>query len=321
MKSEYINALEMRLRWLEWAKKEGDDVWRKIQETQNMTMVEKVTQGILDYSSYAEALPAYVHALQTGDTFFMNKNFGSLVENARSTIPDDLAFEMSWAHSPQGWMWLEEPFVVPNPESAVTLHEDVLVMDALQIRISALGWYKVSEDKMYFLCYQDFQQYGGKTGFGCWSHFTLKQGDKVLERIRQFEKTAKDGAYKFSRETDMKHEIRWIYAALYLMAQRLAHHTDLPLDRHTRRRHEKTGKKIPPNVRIVSLRRLEEDRKKLGPGTPQDWQWQWHVKGHWRLQPYKTLGDYKWIFIEAYIKGPEDKPLKPLVHTLFKAVR
>lgn len=36
---------------------------------------------------------------------------------------------------------------------------------------------------------------------------------------------------------------------------------------------------------------------------------------------YRTLKDYKWIFIEAYIKGPDDKPLKPDVPTIYKAVR
>jgi hypothetical protein len=318
MKSEYINAIEVRSRWLKWARIEGGPAWNHITRIANR-------DGQKAASSYLEALPAYQHALETGDTFFMNKNFCSLVENARSTIPDDIEFEMSWVHSPQGWMWIEVPFEVPNPELQNPGLEDPVIrakLEGLVIRVSALGWFKVSETKMYFLCYQDFESYmPGKTGFGCWSHFTLSQGDKLIDRIHDFEsKSFGMGAYLKGRESDMKHEMRWVYAAQYLMAQRLSHHTSVPVDRPTRRRHERANEKISPDVRVISLRRLEEDRPKSDELHPVDWQWQWEVSGHWRNQPYKD-GSFKKIFIEAYIKGPENKPLKPAGHKIFIARR
>ena len=314
MKSEYVNAIEVRTRWLKWAKIEGGPAWDRISKIAQR-------EGQAAASSYLEALPAYQHALETGGTFFMNKNFCSLVENARSTIPDDIEFEMSWVHSPQGWMWIETPFEVPNPE--LELPEIMqLASKGLVIRVSALGWFKVSETKMYFLCYQDFESFvPGKIGFGCWSHFTLSQGDKLIDRIHQFEtKSVGTGAYAVGRESDMKHEMRWVYAAQYLMAQRLSHHTAVPVDRAVRRRHERANNKITPEVTVISLRRLEEDRKKDKDSNPVDWQWQWEVEGHWRNQPYKD-GLYKRIFIESYIKGPENKPLKPAGHKLFVARR
>jgi hypothetical protein len=79
--------------------------------------------------------------LETGDTFFMNKNFCSLVENARSTIPDDIEFEMSWVHSPQGWMWIEVPFEVPNPELQNPGLEDPVIRAKLEGLVSgSLPW-------------------------------------------------------------------------------------------------------------------------------------------------------------------------------------
>lgn len=311
MKSQYIHALEMRVRWLRWSEDEGKGAW------------DVISRYSPDYRSYTESLPAYRHALQCGDTFFMNKNFCQMIESARSSIPDDIQFEMSWIQAPQGWMWIETPFEVPNPEITI---DELMSGDRLPkvaIKVSALGWFKLPDDKYYFLCYQDFEQYGSRTGFGCWSHFTLKQGDVLIDRIHEFENASVGkGAYAKGRTTDMRHEMRWVYAALYMMAQRIAHHSIEMTDRHTRRRNERARTPVTPFVKIVSLRRMEEDRPKTGDEANKvDWQWQWTVGGHWRLQPYKTLGDYKWIWIDTYLKGPEDKPLKPVTHKIFTAVR
>lgn len=50
-----------------------------------------------------------------------------------------------------------------------------------------------------------------------------------------------------------------------------------------------------------------------------DWAWQWAVRGHWRDQPTKE--GTKLIWIHPYIKGPEDKPLKPDAGRVFAVTR
>jgi len=42
-----------------------------------------------------------------------------------------------------------------------------------------------------------------------------------------------------------------------------------------------------------------------------EWTKRWMVRGHWRLQPYGPVGQktHKPIWIDPYVKGPEDKPL------------
>jgi hypothetical protein len=45
------------------------------------------------------------------------------------------------------------------------------------------------------------------------------------------------------------------------------------------------------------------------------------VRGHWRNQFYPVENVHRPVFIESYIKGPPDKPIKPLGHKIFKAVR
>ena len=78
------------------------------------------------------------------------------------------------------------------------------------------------------------------------------------------------------------------------------------------------------DIRIVSLRRMEYDRQQAlgenGEHSNREYHWQWVVTGHWRRQPYRD-GVYKNIFIEAYVKGPENCPLKPPTHKIYVAVR
>jgi hypothetical protein len=108
---------------------------------------------------------------------------------------------------------------------------------------------------------------------------------------------------------------------MYLMNQRLAARIEHPIPREVKRRAEKQKLVQPPILRVISLRRLEAARPKDGKPKPVDWQWQWEVRGHWRNQHCPSTGEHKPVFIEAYVKGPEDKPLKPPGLKLFVARR
>lgn len=106
------------------------------------------------------------------------------------------------------------------------------------------------------------------------------------------------------------------------MAQRLAITVQHPVDRHTHHRAAREGQTAPSFIRVITLRRLEADRQRAGSaGEAPDWQWQWEVRGHWRNQWYPSEGIHKPKFIEAYLKGPEGKPLKPGATKLFAARR
>ena len=63
----------------------------------------------------------------------------------------------------------------------------------------------------------------------------------------------------------------------------------------------------------------EEESKKGA--LPVDWQWRWSVAGHWRDQWYPADGVHRPKFIESYVKGPDDKPLKPASSKIFVAER
>lgn len=332
MDSNYINALERRAQWLRWSKTSGATAWQGMDRIAGH-------KG----SFWQTALPGYIDTLQHGDTFFMNEKFCSLVEHARETVPDDLCFDSSWMQAPQGWLWLHSPFSVPLPDSAAEILPAGTELKANTLHVSAIGWRPVPEGQQtakgmsgdvagrvaskgayQFLTFQDFSLYRKDSeGFGCWSYFMLQDGDKLIDRIRQFEGISKEvgGAYRDSRETDTMHEIRWIYSAFYLMAQRLAMSVQHQTDRNTRRRNEFARTPVTPQIRVITLRRMEEAREKEGKSGSIDWQWQWAVRGHWRNQYYPSENTHKPVFVESYTKGPTDKPFRAAPAKLFVAGR
>lgn len=83
------------------------------------------------------------------------------------------------------------------------------------------------------------------------------------------------------------------------------------LDRPERRRMQKQN--IPePELRIITLRKREsESSSHNDPADRVDWSCRWIVGGHWRKQWYPSSQTHRPVFIVPYVKGPDDKPLKP----------
>lgn len=73
------------------------------------------------------------------------------------------------------------------------------------------------------------------------------------------------------------------------------------------------------DVTVIHLRRgnqFDYDE----PGDGPDWQYQWLVRGHWRNQWYPSLGEHRQVWINPYVKGPDDRPLK-LTTRVFEFIR
>jgi hypothetical protein len=86
------------------------------------------------------------------------------------------------------------------------------------------------------------------------------------------------------------------------------------------RRQAEQADKHEPIVRVIHLRRKEQNRNAESGGTI-DYSCQWLVRPHWRNQYHPSTGERKPVFIDAYIKGPEDKPFKPPKDYVFKVDR
>lgn len=324
-RGRYTAALEKRLEWYQWGKRFAPELYKELPPAM---------------------VRLYEHALGSDTpTYFMNDRFCQLTDHARRTIPDDLAFDPQWLASKEGWMWLEEPFVTPpmtnKPEGVSDL------------RVSAIAWFPVKQrvvsgreklvnsdgrvltqrdidEGVYIMTYMDRHLANPEMrGYGMWSYFVLLPGEKVIDKVRAFENMALTcdddetvrGAYVTGRAMDMLHEVRWVYTAFHLMSQRLATTVEHKAERATVRRVERENLSLPPLLRVVTLRRMEEARHAEGGSHAVDWKWQWDVRGHWRNQYYPGTGEHKPKYIEEYTKGPPDAPFKPPAALIYQAKR
>lgn len=102
------------------------------------------------------------------------------------------------------------------------------------------------------------------------------------------------------------------------LQQKIVTASQAPLARAAQRRLAREG--IDPKCLVVELRSKQYTRTSPEDEARQvDWAWQWAVRGHWRDQPTKE--GTKLIWIHPYIKGPEDKPLKPDAGRVFAVTR
>lgn len=316
MRHTYIAALETRAQWLRYAVDEAKDELR-----------------LRHIPNYAAALKMYAHSLHSGDTLFMDTAFCELVDYARTTVPDDLVFEKSWMQTEAGFMLLESPFECPVP-----LLDDPGARDWLDSgptpRIAAVSWMPVTDTKgsgtaTMFMTYLRYSDMGSSAeGFACWTRFTVRNGEVLAGRIREYESTVKDldsggtnaGIYPKERATEQKHEIRWVYTAMHLMSQRLAMYIKEPTSSMARMYARRRRLEIAPFLRVVTLRRRSPDTQP-NESSPVDWSCRWFVHHHWRNQWYPKEQIHRRVFIEDYVKGPDDKLFRAPAHTLFKATR
>jgi hypothetical protein len=107
---------------------------------------------------------------------------------------------------------------------------------------------------------------------------------------------------------------RFTIAAASWLRQRVLAREQGRGNRGVRRRimRERPLQNAPPTVEVIKLRRTEVSE--TGPSNPdavaRHYQMRFIVHGHWRNQWYAKAGVHAPKWIESYIKGPVDKPLK-----------
>lgn len=110
--------------------------------------------------------------------------------------------------------------------------------------------------------------------------------------------------------------VRYIHALWLLLNQTIVKVEEEEVDRPARRRAGKM--KLPSRVTVIRLRRQESSHHRPEGESQVEWQHKWIVRGHWRWQPcgpHHPLaqevepGVYRArIWINPFVKGPEDKP-------------
>lgn len=111
--------------------------------------------------------------------------------------------------------------------------------------------------------------------------------------------------------------IRYVHALWLLMEQTVAKVEDEKVERPSQRRAKKM--RLPGKVTVIRLRREQGAKREPGESNV-EWAHRWLVRGHWRWQAVSAHhplaqevepGKYRArIWINPFVKGPEDAPLK-----------
>jgi hypothetical protein len=124
---------------------------------------------------------------------------------------------------------------------------------------------------------------------------------------------------------------RFVLAAFAWLNQKVVVVDDGHIERHRRKEYERVMNRKQPTVKVIQLRKREDapkdDETDDGiDGTREvkkiDYACRWVVTGHWRNQACgKQFAERRLVFIHPYVKGPDDKPVKESVPTLYKVSR
>lgn len=238
-----------------------------------------------------------ITTLDASDTYFWSDTILETLEPAARSIPRDFSFRREMFPSYHGFMWLEKPLEVvvdwQNP------------LDRQFVR--AISWLP-GDDCMvviFWLEARDYQQGVNRHIVAPVLIQTIFFGsmDDTLGKVLS--------STNLMRNPDVEPCMRLFSTMLSFMEQEIVEPVAAYADRATQRRLAKAGGDARP-INVVTLRRRrmpgkpydeDEDRKHV------EWACQWIVRGHWKNQFYRSTGRHRKLWLHAYIKGPEDKPL------------
>lgn len=217
-----------------------------------------------------------------------------------------------------GWWWFEEPIPV---QTLISSGEEAPVVALLWRReLSASGkprtWFTtfVMNDSVPWSGAARDGRFPTPTTSWIWSD-DVPLG-QLEERLRRgYDKvTPKSGAEAAGMDVTVAASVwfsKFFLASGVWLRQRIAVTSrgqgTRQVSRQIAREHNLTA---PPVVEIVALRRNEVAIERSTQPSNREFSCRWIVHGFWRNQFYPSTGKHNLKWIDSYIKGPADKPLK-----------
>lgn len=308
MNANYSEALEQQIKLSGWLGKPDGSAWLK--------------------EEYPTPLDiTVVDSLRVGETFYIAPEIGAVLSAAAVSLRDK-KFTLSQQLPPSEWgfCWLGSPFGLA--ENAA---------DNSQARLVAFSWgichtcnvddhpdVAASHKPSYWR--EDEKEYRRGVMIVPWIQWPDWRAPRpAVPAIWPFETDI--GAIlgsaiaEFQSAAVLDRLARYVATLWTFMQQKILASPVRQAERHVRKRAERGGWQAEPIIRVIELRRREILAKHAVEQVEQEWSCQWIVRGHWRQQPYPKAGDVKPLWITPYVKGPEDKPLKPPRATVFAVVR
>ena len=330
MEATYTEALERQIEiWRLWCSHEGNRLASVFQET-------RLPHDGCGMTSRNFRL-SQIHTLEQADAYYVSLPVCELLEGSLDSLPDIPLINLQ-IPSVAGWVYFASPRrILESPGihagyshmSGFTWHQTQMVKLGQENEVAvfhpdirratplrdfepdylAITFYGTAADypKILPVTYLDWPLHEG------WKkHFSLVEITLKEEFVKQGDK------YSIS-ENNLRYMCQYVAAFFAFIMQTISAQVPNRVPRAISRRLRRTAILSQPLVRIVQLRRVEyQHRDVLG---QRSWACRWIVRSHWRSQYYPSVGLHKPKLIPAYIKGPEDKPLKKPSINLFAIVR
>lgn len=272
--------------------------------------------------------------LKRAQTYYVSADIAGMLYAALPTLP--LSIPLSLADLPcrEGFVWFARPVDgVPHPQSGLTFkyHGFGWEIENVRPKLAASNDHDPRVDRSSAALYV-FGTTSGRSGVefvvgSAWA-FGLPIDDTGFTEASEESLRGYLADRMGLTENEIQTAGSWLYECdvmtrmvaysfWHFVSQRCVIRERVRPDRASRRRFEGYIEwEEPPSVEVVKLRRPVPREPLTHDEDGRDYSVRWIVSGHWRKQWYPSLGEatdpaaHKPKWIEAYIKGPEDMPLK-----------
>jgi hypothetical protein len=260
---------------------------------------------------------ATVAALRAAECYCWSPTPVEAVASAAEALPADArispeTLDMLAAPGACGWWWFEEP--IPVRTLVASGKSDPVVALLWRREIDRSGhlaiWFStfVMESAI-----GNFDEFPTPTTSWLWND-AVPLGDlreRLIDGYRQLPAGNQAAGLDVTVDASVWFSRFFLSAAVWLR-QRIATTTrGLGTRQASRRLQREHGLDAPPRVEIVQLRRSEVAIERSdAPTVGREFSCRWIVHGHYRNQFYPSTGRHQVRWIDSYIKGPDDRPLK-----------
>lgn len=291
-------------------------------------MAEVIVSGtaISDYKKASHVVDYAPKTAAVAENFFVIPEMSDLVQYASSVLDSTDVEDVTLAPSRAGFAYFEKPLELLDIRQMKLLIHAIMWDTAIDGTLVVHMWndeYALPDDAALsrtegeylpglsiddkkleqFLRIQGRWGYAGIVIYADGAPVgeeTMEVSEELAQRYADIEGVSPE---KFSNPH------RLVHAFWLLLSQTLVSRDTERGDRKMARRMKTMG--VPNEVTVITFRRVDRDPKMEGTAKV-EWNHRWLVRGYWKWQPYKNEeGEWakKRIWINPYVKGPEDKPL------------
>lgn len=250
-----------------------------------------------------------IAALRTATPYYWSQQIAESVVTSARSLPDDTALSLeTYKANTAGWYWFASPITSLDSEP-----------------VNAILWCVVDtpiEHKLFTAKRSIFL-----STFAYWSGLLQPRLTVLIPELIPLSTLRAGGVGEGSFENGFHRTldspvpmiIKFMISALLWIDQKILI-TEPSKPNHTARHQARRYVLAAPDIQVVTLRRKEHSHDSTNTKEV-EWTCQWVVSGHWRQQYYPSTGERRPLWITPYIKGPENKPLKPPSPKIFAVTR